>query len=82
MTGIPLELDDDLNAEDDDGLNWSVLSAAVHPEVIKTGAVITAGRDRYWSWARVVRVDPDGQVHFRQISVAEADEARRLADVR
>lgn len=79
MTGIPFELDADLNAEDDDGLNWSVLRAAVHPDVIKPGAVITAGRGRYWSWVRVVRVDPDGQVHFQQISAAEAHEAGRLA---
>jgi hypothetical protein len=77
---MDIELDADLNAEDDEGLNWSVLSAAAHPEVVKPGAVITAGRDRYWSWARVVRVDPDGQVHFEQISAAEAQEARKLAN--
>ena len=77
---MDIELDADLNAEDDDGLNWSVLSAAAHPEVVKAGAVITAGRDRYWSWVRVVRVDPDGQVHFKQISAAEAREARKLAN--
>jgi len=80
MMGIPLELDADLNAEDDEGLNWSVLSAASHPEVVKAGAVITAGRDRYWSWVRVVRVDSDGQVHFQQISAPEAREARKLAN--
>jgi len=62
------------------GLNWSVLSAADHPEVVKAGAVITAGRDRYWSWVRIVRVDSDGQVRFQQISAAEANEARKLAN--
>jgi len=77
---MDIELDADLNAEDDEGLNWSVLSAAAHPEVIKAGAVVTAGRDRYWSWVKVVRVDPDGQVHFEQISAAEAQEARKLAN--
>ena len=77
---MDIELDADLNAEDDEGLNWSVLSAASHPELIKSGAIITAGRDRYWSWVRVVRVDSDGQVHFQQISAAEAQEARRLAN--
>jgi hypothetical protein len=77
---MDIELDADLNAEDDEGLNWSVLSAAAHPEVVKAGAVITAGRDRYWSWVRVVRVDPDGQVHFEQISAAEAQEALELAN--
>jgi hypothetical protein len=77
---MDIELDADLNAEDDEGLNWSVLSAAAQPEVVKAGAVITAGRDRYWSWVRVVRVDSDGQVHFQQISAAEAREARKLAN--
>jgi len=77
---MDIELDADLNAEDDEGLNWSVLSAAAHPEVVKAGAVITAGRDRYWSWVRVVRVDADGQVHFEQISAAEAQQARKLAN--
>ena len=77
---MDIELDADLNAEDDEGINWRVLSAAAHPEVVKAGAVITAGRDRYWSWVRVVRVDSDGQVHFQQISAAEAREARKLAN--
>ena len=80
MAGIPIELDADLNAEDDEGLNWSVLSAAAHPEVVKAEAVITAGRDRYWSWVRIERVDSDGQVHFQQISAAEAQEARKLTN--
>jgi hypothetical protein len=76
---MDIELDADLNAEDDEGLNWSVLSAAAHPERIEPGAVITGGRDRLWLWVRVVRVDPDGQVHFQQISAAEA---RTLAATR
>jgi hypothetical protein len=75
-----IELDADLNTEDDEGLNWTVLSAAAHPEVIRPGAVVTAGRDRYWSWVRVIRVDPDGQVHFQQLSAAEARHTQNLAD--
>jgi hypothetical protein len=75
-----IELDADLNAEDDEGFDWSLLSAAALPERIEPGAVITAGRDGYWSWVRVVRVDPDGQVHFQQISAAEAHKARKLAN--
>lgn len=35
VTGIPLDLDADLNAEDDEGLNWSLLRAASHPEVVR-----------------------------------------------
>jgi hypothetical protein len=75
---MDIELDADLNAEDDEGLNWSVLSAATHPELIQAGAVVAAGRDRYWSWVRIVRVDADGQVHFQQVSADEAAEARKL----
>ena len=77
---MDIELDADLNAEDDEGHNWSVLSAASNPELVKPGAVLTAGRDGYWSWVRIVSVDPGGQVHFQQISAAEAQGARRLAN--
>jgi hypothetical protein len=75
---MDIELDADLNAEDDEGLNWSVLSAAADPELIRPGAVVAAGRDRYWSWVRIVRVDADGQVHFQPVSADEAAEARKL----
>ena len=67
-----IELDADLNSEDDDGLNWTLLRDAVRPELIQPGAVVTAGRDRYWSWVRIVRIDTDGQVHFRQLTADEA----------
>lgn len=77
---MDIELDADLNSEDDDGLNWTLLRDAAHPELIRPGAVVTAGRDRYWSWVRVVRVDPDGQVHFQQLTAAEANQARNLAN--
>lgn len=69
-------LDADLNAEDDEGLNWSTLSATAHPEFIEPGGVVTAGRESYWSWVRVVRVDPHGQVHFQQVSTTEAQRCR------
>ena len=75
---MDLDLRADLNAEDDEGLNWSLLANADHPERIRPGAVVRAGRERYWSWVRVVCVDEDGQVHFRQISAAEAQQ--RLAE--
>src|SRR5262245_57698308 len=35
--------------EDDEGTNWSTLSGAAYPEIVESGAVVTAGRDRYWS---------------------------------
>lgn len=77
---MDIELDADLNAEDDEGLNWTLLSAAVNPDRIRPGAITTAGRERYWSWVRIVRVDPDGQVHFQQISATDAHQAHDLAD--
>jgi hypothetical protein len=82
MNDVDIELDADLNSEDDEGLNWTLLSAASHPESIRPGAVVTAGRAGYWSWVRVIRVDPDGQVHFQQLTAAEARHAQNLADAR
>lgn len=76
---MELDLTADLNREDDDGLNWALLSKAVHPELVKPGAVLRAGGDRSWSWVRIVAVDDDGQVHFEQISGAEARTSGRLA---
>jgi hypothetical protein len=61
-----------LNNEDDEGLNWSLLRNAADPSVIVEGAVLTAGTERFWSWVRVCRIDEDGQVHFQQISAEEA----------
>jgi hypothetical protein len=64
-----------LNNEDDEGLNWSLLRNAADPSVVVEGAVLRAGTERFWSWVRILRIDEDGQVHFEQIS---ADEAKRL----
>ena len=76
---MELDLRADLNCEDDDGLNWALLSKAVHPDRVKPGAVLRAGTGRSWSWVRVVAVDEDGTVHFQQISDAEAAKSERLA---
>jgi hypothetical protein len=64
-----------LNNEDDEGLNWSLLRNAVDPSVVVEGAVVRAGTERFWSWVLIRRIDDDGQVHFEQVS---ADEAPRL----
>lgn len=74
MTAPLIALRANLNNEDDEGRNWALLRDAVDPGAIVEGAVITAGTERFWSWVRIHRVDPDGQVHFEQI---DADEARR-----
>jgi len=60
-----------LNNEDDEGLNWSLLRNAADPSVIVEGAVLRAGTERFWSWVRIRRIDEDGQVHFEQISAVE-----------
>lgn len=77
---MDIELPADLNAEDDEGLNWTLLANAQRPERIHPGAVVTAGHGRFWSWVRIVSVDPDGQVHFQQLTAAEARDAQRLAN--
>lgn len=66
-----------LNNEDDDGLNWALLRDAADPARVVEGAVLTAGSERFWSWVRIRRVDPDGQVLFEQLSVEEAAGAPR-----
>ncbi|MGH9083133.1 MAG: hypothetical protein ACRDWN_07295 [Acidimicrobiales bacterium] len=76
---MELDLRADLNNEDDTGLNWALLSKAVDPDAVKPGAVLRAGTSRSWSWVRIVAVDDDGQVHFRQISGAEARQSLPLA---
>ena len=67
-----------LNNEDDDGLNWGLLRDASDPSAVVPGAVITAGSPRFWSWVRIGCVDPDGQVHFEQISAQEAVGAQQV----
>ena len=59
-----IELVADLNAEDDDGLGWSVLSDARDPSRVRRGAMLVAGNDHAKAVARIVAVDEDGQVQF------------------
>jgi hypothetical protein len=59
-----MDLIADLNAEDDDGLGWSTLSAATHPERVVPGAMLLAGNEHGRAVVRVVAVDDDGQIHF------------------
>lgn len=53
-----------LNAEDDDGLGWSVLRDARDPSRVRPGAMLLAGNRHAKAVVRVVAVDQDGQVHF------------------
>lgn len=59
-----LDLRADLNAQDDDGYGWSLLSNAVEPGRVHPGAMLLAGNRYAQAVVRVVAVDGDGQVHF------------------
>ena len=59
-----IDLVADLNAEDDEGLGWSVLSDARDAYQVRPGAVLMAGNRYAKAVVRVVAVDEDGQVHF------------------
>lgn len=59
-----LDLAADLSAQDDDGLGWSAVAAAVSPDRVRPGAMLLAGNDQARAVVRVVAVDDDGQVHF------------------
>jgi hypothetical protein len=59
-----IDLVADLNAEDDDGLGWSVLSEARDPSRVRRGVMLVAGNDQAKAVVRIVAVDEDGQVHF------------------
>lgn len=68
-----IDLRADLNAEDDEGRWWALLSDATDTSSVVPGAVLVAGSDRFWSVVRIAQVDPDGQVHF--VAVADNDPA-------
>jgi len=59
-----IDLTADLNAEDDEGLGWSMLSDARDASRVFPGAMLVAGNSLAKAVVRVVAVDEDGQVHF------------------
>lgn len=59
-----IDLVADLNAEDDEGLGWLVLSDARDPSRIRRGAMLVVGNHQAKAVVRIVGVDDDGQVHF------------------
>ena len=67
MTSPRIDLWADLNAEDDEGRNWSMVDRAREPAALVPGVVLIAGVERFWSVVRIDAVDDDGQVHFIQI---------------
>jgi len=64
MMDLDLDLVADLNAEDDDGLGWSMLADARDAAVIRPGAMLLAGNQQAQAVVRVTAVDDDGQIHF------------------
>ena len=61
---LEVELVADPNAEDDDGLGWSVIADARDPVHVRPGVMLLAGNPQVRAVARVVAVDDDGQIHF------------------
>ena len=74
-----IDLQADLNAEDDEGRWWSLLSDAVDPSVVRPGAVLVAGSERFWSVVRIEQLDADGQVHFVAVAHDDPEAAALLA---
>ena len=54
----------ELNAEDDHGLDWSVLRDARDPSRVRRGAMLVAGNHQAKAVVRIVAADEDGQVHL------------------
>ena len=77
MTSPRIDLWADLNAEDDEGRNWSMVDRSREPAALLPGVVLIAGVEGLWSVVRIDAVDDDGQVHFIQID--HEDPAARAA---
>ncbi len=74
-----LDLVADLNAQDDDGLGWSLLADAHAPARVRPGAMLLAGNRQAQAVVRVVAVDEDGQIHF-SILPGSVSKNRHLLD--
>jgi hypothetical protein len=61
---LDIDITADLNAQDDDGLGWSVLADARDADRVKPGVMLLAGNSAGMAVVRIVAVDDDGQVHF------------------
>ncbi len=72
MTNPPIALQANLDNEDDEGFDWSLVRKAVDPAAIVEGAVVVAGTERFWSWVLIRQIDDDGQVHFERLTPEEA----------
>ena len=64
MMDLEVDVVADLNAQDDDGLGWSLIADARDPDLVRPGAMLLAGNPQARAVVRVVAVDDDGQIHF------------------
>jgi hypothetical protein len=74
---LELDLVADLNAQDDDGLGWSVIADARDPDRVRPGAMLLAGNSQGRAVVRIAAVDEDGQIHF-SILPGSVDKNRHL----
>jgi hypothetical protein len=74
---LELDLVADLNAQDDDGLGWTVIADARNPDRVLPGAMLLAGNTQGRAVVRVVAIDDDGQIHF-SILPGSVDKNRHL----
>jgi hypothetical protein len=77
--GETIDLVADLNAQDDDGFGWSLLSGARDPATVKVGSMLVAGNSQAIAVVRVLAIDEDSQIHFA-ILPAPIDMNRHLLD--
>jgi hypothetical protein len=64
LMDLEVDLVADLNAQDDDGLGWSLVADARDADRVRPGAMLLAGNPQARAVVRVVAVDDDGQIHF------------------
>lgn len=74
-----IQLRADLNADDDDGENWTLIGSGGDASRLRVGAVVVAGTSRFWSVVRITAVDDDGQVHFVQLDETDPAASELLA---
>lgn len=71
---IVIDLDADLNMEDDEGRNFTVVEAEAERPVL--GRAVVAGRPDFWSWVVVDSIEEisggSAIVTFRQVSAKGA----------
>jgi hypothetical protein len=79
MTTPRIDLRADLDAEDDDDRNWSLLRDAREGVRIVPGAVVVAGVAGFWAVVRVLTIDDDGMVHFERLADDHPDARPVLA---